>query len=366
MTRNPSTDLYLNPELKFRREIPSGSTGWRSPSNIALVKYWGKKPVQLPQNPSISFTLINSYTETVAEYMPADKKGPEVTFYFDGERNEPFEKKTKTWFEGLKNTFPFLGQLKFIIRSKNTFPHSAGIASSASGMCALALILCDIERKYFNTFPGDDEFFRKASYVARLGSGSACRSVYGGITIWGETDVLPGTSDLYAFPVRQDIHQDFLTYRDTILLVDKGQKKVSSRAGHGLMNGHPFAQQKFEQARKNLKNLLVAMGHGDLTTFIRITESEALTLHAMMMTSDPYYILMKPNTLHVIERIFDFRETGNIPVSFTLDAGPNVHLLYPAAYRDKVISFVENDLKQFLTDAAYIEDEVGEGPEKIR
>lgn len=365
MTGNPSTDLYKNPELQFCGEIPSGTIGWRSPSNIALIKYWGKKHVQLPQNPSLSFTLKNSYTETVAEYKPADESGMTVTFYFHGERNEPFEKKTKNFFESMKRTFPFLGQLQFVIRSRNTFPHSAGIASSASGMSALALILCDLERKYFDTLKDEEEFFRKASYIARLGSGSASRSVYGGMTIWGETVAVPGTSDLYAVPVRQDIHPDFLSYRDTILLVDKGQKKVSSRTGHGLMNGHPFAKQRFEQARQNLKILLKAMREGNPETFIRITELEALTLQAMMMTSDPYYILMRPGTLNIIERIFDFRETEKIPVSFTLDAGPNVHLLYPVAYKNKVMPFIENELTPFLTDAGYIDDEVGDGPEKV-
>ncbi|NOX85887.1 MAG: diphosphomevalonate decarboxylase [Chlorobi bacterium] len=366
MTRNPSTDLYRNPELQFRGEIPSGRIGWRSPSNIALVKYWGKKPVQLPQNPSVSFTLKNSNTETVLEYMPADERGMDVVFYFDGERNEQFEKKTKNFFDSLKDTFPFIGRLKFVIHSKNNFPHSAGIASSASGMSALALILCDLERNYFNTLTDDDEFFRKASYIARLGSGSACRSVYGGISLWGDTEGLPGTSDLYAFPVQQDIHPDFLTYRDTILLIDAGQKKVSSRVGHSLMDKHPFAKQKYKLARKNLKVLLDAMSRGDFQTFIRITELEALSMHAMMMTSNPYYLLMKPNTLNIIERVFNFRQKQNTPVSFTLDAGPNVHLLYPAAYRNVVMNFIENELMPYLTAGGYIDDEVGNGPERIK
>ena len=366
MTHNPSTDLYRNPGLQFSGEIPSGTIGWRSPSNIALVKYWGKKPVQLPQNPSVSFTLKNSYTETVLEYMPADEGRTEVVFYFQGERNEHFEMKTRNFLESLKPSFPFIAQLKFVFRSKNTFPHSAGIASSASGMSALALILCDLEQKYFNTLPTEEAFFRKASYIARLGSGSASRSVYGGVVVWGATELLSGTSDLYAVPVRDGIHSGFLTYRDTILLVDKGQKKVSSRAGHGLMNDHPFAAQRFVQARQNLETLLGAMKQGDTETFVRVTEQEALTLHAMMMTSNPYYLLMKPATLSIIGQIFAFREKENIPVSFTLDAGPNVHLLYPAGYSGKIMSFVENQLTEFLSEEGFIDDEVGSGPERIK
>ena len=365
MTNNPSIDFYNNPELKFSGDIPTGRTGWRSPSNIALVKYWGKKPVQIPQNPSVSFTLSRSYTETLVEYSPAGHEGMEVTFYFDGKPNDEFGRKTKTFFENLKNIFPFLDQLKFTILSKNTFPHSAGIASSASGMSALALALCDMEQKYFNTLSREEDFFQKASYIARLGSGSASRSVYGGLTIWGQTEALPGTSDLYACPVTSGIHPDFLSYQDSILLVDTGQKKVSSRVGHGLMDKNPFAKQRFGQARENIKSLLNAMTSGDIETFINITESEALTLHAMMMTSNPYYLLLKPNTLNIIERIFDFRNFKNITVSFTLDAGPNVHLLYPDGYKSRVMPFIENELAPFLSHNGYIDDEVGNGPEKL-
>ncbi len=357
---------YHNADLKFSGTgIPSGKIIWRSPSNIALVKYWGKKPVQIPQNPSVSFTLRKSYSETEVSYSPATSGKPEMEFYFDGQRNRQFEAKTAKFFDSLSRIFPFVNQLKFVIRSKNTFPHSAGIASSASGMSVLALVLCDMERQFFGTLQKEDAFHRKASTIARLGSGSACRSVYGGLVIWGETDGVPGTSDYYGFPVNEGIHEIFAGYQDAILLVDAGEKKVSSRVGHGLMNSNPFAAARFSEARNNLAKLLQAMRAGDTETFIRITESEALTLHAMMMTSQPYFLLIKPNTLQIIERIFAFREKTGLPVSFTLDAGPNVHLLYPEAIRNEVKRFIDNDLLPFLSPKGYIEDEIGKGPEKI-
>jgi len=103
-------------------------------------------------------------------------------------------KKISEFFISITSIFPFLLQLNFKIYSKNTFPHSAGIASSASGMSAIALCLCDIENQYFNSFATKEEFYKKASFVARLGSGSACRSIYGGIVTWGEADL---GSDLY-------------------------------------------------------------------------------------------------------------------------------------------------------------------------
>ncbi len=357
---------YLNADLKFSgTDIPSGKMIWRSPSNIALVKYWGKKPVQIPQNPSVSFTLSKSFSETEVSYTPATSGKSEMEFYFDGQRNPQFEEKTSKFFESLSGIFPFVNQLKFEIHSKNTFPHSAGIASSASGMSVLAMVLCDMERQFFGTLQKEETFRRKASYIARLGSGSACRSVYGGLVIWGKTDGEPGTSDFYGFSVNEGIHEIFADYQDTILLVDAGEKKVSSRVGHGLMNSNPFATKRFIQARDNMAKLLQAMRTGDTETFIRITESEALTLHAMMMTSQPYFLLMKPGTLQIIERIFAFREKTGFPVSFTLDAGPNVHLLYPATIKRDVKQFIDNDLRVFLSPLGYIDDMVGNGPEKI-
>ncbi len=357
---------YHNTALKFADgDIPSGKMAWRSPSNIALVKYWGKKPVQIPQNPSISFTLSKSYSETEVSYSPAVSGSLEMEFYFDGQRNPVFEEKTANFFQSLSDVFPFVNQLKFIIRSQNTFPHSAGIASSASGMSVLAMILCDMERQLFSTLKNDVDFRRKASFIARLGSGSASRSVYGGLVIWGETENEHGTSDFYGFPVNEEIHEIFTRYQDTILLVDAGEKKVSSRVGHGLMNSNPYAGERFKQAHENLPELLQAMRDGDTATFIRITESEALTLHAMMMTSQPYFLLMKPNTLQIIERIFTFREKTGLPVSFTLDAGPNVHMLYPAAIKAEVKQFIEDELVSFLSPLGFIDDEVGKGPEKI-
>ena len=356
---------YRNKKLIFSDTAPSGKTGWQSPSNIALVKYWGKVPVQIPRNPSLSFTLSKSHTKTWLEYAPKAGEEMKVDFYLNNEPNPEFGLKTKAFFESVSDIFPFVRQLDFKIHSENTFPHSAGIASSASGMSALALALCDLERTHFDSLTEDADFYRKASYVARLGSGSACRSVYGGLVDWGKSKALANSSDLYGIPVGDQVDKVFLTYQDTVLLVNAEQKKVSSRAGHSLMNSNPFAAERFKQAHRHIGELLKVMKAGDLETFIRITESEALTLHAMMMTSQPYYLLMKANTLQIIERIFAFRDETKIPVSFTLDAGPNVHLLYPFTEKEKVMQWIKSDLQVFLSPLGFIADEVGKGPVKL-
>ena len=356
--------IYKNPNLRFKNDIPSGEICWQSPSNIALIKYWGKKEHQIPQNPSLSFSLKNAHTTTTLKYAPVQGKTTSVDFYLNGNPNPAFAEKTANYFQRLTAIFPFLSQLDFTIHSENTFPHSAGIASSASGMSALALALCDLERQYFGT-TSDKDFYQKASYLARLGSGSACRSVYGGWNIWGETSAQKNTSDLYAVPVADEVHPDFEQYQDTIILVETEAKKVSSRAGHALMNHHPFAAERFQQAHTNLNLLLEALKTGDLENFIRISESEALTLHAMMMTSDPYFILMKPETLRILDSIQDFRKTTGIPLSFTLDAGPNVHLLYPLSVKEKVMQFLQEEIAGWVGKNHWIEDELGSGPEKV-
>ena len=364
ITLEKHMNSLANEQLTFTSDIPTGSVAWQSPSNIALVKYWGKKDIQIPCNPSVSFTLSTSNTETRLEFEPNQDNKISIEFYLDNLRNEKFEVKIVSFLESLLPVFPFIKQLKFKAYSKNTFPHSAGIASSASGMSALALCLCEIERKYFNTID-NEPFYQKASHIARLGSGSACRSLYGGVVSWGVVPGFENTSNEYGTCLNNEVHPDFLTFKDSILIVDAAQKKVSSRVGHGLMNTNPFSERRFEQANTNIVKLMAAMKENDVETFIAITESEALTLHAMMMTSMPYFLLMKPNTITLIEKIWDYRQQTGHPICFTLDAGPNIHLLYPQRIENEVNKFIQDELTKNLHDSCYLQDCVGSGPKLV-
>ena len=336
-----------------------GRVGWQSPSNIALVKYWGKKGKQHPQNPSISFTLSECRSETFVSFEKADKFG--FQFFFEGKENPAFGAKIEKFLLENQAFFPFINQLNLKVESRNTFPHSSGIASSASSMSAFVMCLMYIE----NQIVTKQFDFQKASYFSRLASGSACRSVYPKMALWGATDCYKGSSDEYAVPLENVIHPVFKTYRDSILIVSGETKSVSSRAGHGLMEGNPYASARYAQANENIKNLLVALKSGDLDTFIYITESEALQLHALMMCSNPSFILMKPNTLRIIEAVRNFRNETQIPLCFTLDAGPNVHLLYPESEAEKVEKFIKSDLVTYCNQGRWIADRVGEGPKKL-
>ena len=343
-----------------------GTVSYSSPSNIALVKYWGKRENQIPANPSISFTLAACVTKTSVQYKKKAKKSEEFSFdlFFEGEAKEEFKPKINTFLKRIEVYLPFLKEYHFVINTSNSFPHSSGIASSASGMSALALCFMEMEKTFLKNL-SEEHFNRKVSFLSRLGSGSACRSIEGPLVQWGETASIEGSSNLFGIKYPYKVHEVFNNFHDTILLVDKGEKQVSSTVGHELMHGHPFAAQRFDQAHTNLEKLKSVLADGNLDTFINIVESEALTLHAMMMTSNPYFILMKPNTLSIINAIWKFRQESNTHVCFTLDAGANVHVLYPENEKDIVFPFIKEKLVPFCQNGQYICDRIGLGAKKL-
>ena len=210
---------------------------WEAPSNIALVKYWGKISSQIPKNPSLSFTLSKCVTKTETLFKPQKSKTFDFDFYFDGKPMTDFEIKLGTFFKLVSSYIPWINEYKLVIKSQNSFPHSSGIASSASAMAALSLNLMDMERKLFPKM--DNSFFyQKASFLARLGSGSAARSIKGPVTIWGKNNSVSFSSDLYAVNFDDELSPIFKTYQNAILLVDKNSKSVTSSQGHNLMNKH--------------------------------------------------------------------------------------------------------------------------------
>ncbi len=358
--------LYHKPELILsgQRKV-LGEVTWQSPSNIALVKYWGKHGNQLPMNPSLSFTLNNSYTETTVKYRNSEN-GFKFSFFLEGKHKAGFEKKLNIFFDKIKEIFPFLKQLELGIFSKNTFPHSSGIASSASGMSALSLCLCSIEKKLFDLKYNEDEFLRKASYISRIGSGSASRSVYGKLASWGKSKLLQSSSDYFSSDLSTILHPSFLNYQDSIILISKGEKEVSSSAGHSLMNNHPFASARFAQANSNFIKIVEVLNNGNLDEFQAIVENEALSLHALMMSSSPGYFLIEPDTLKAIKSIVLFRKRTKLPICFTLDAGPNIHLLYPESYKTQVREFIEKELLNLDSRIEVIYDSIGKGPIMIK
>jgi diphosphomevalonate decarboxylase len=343
----------------------SGTVSWSSPSNIALVKYWGKKGRQFPANPSVSMTLNKSVTEMQMAFHEKEDNSPvSLEFYFEGKKNPLFEEKIRKFLNGLPESYSWLSRLHLNIKSRNSFPHSAGIASSASSMSALALCLLSIRSMIFGDDENKEEFARQASGLARQASGSASRSVYGGYAVWGYSSHIEGSDDRYAIPFPFETDPVFHDMRDAILLVNSSTKSVSSRAGHGLMDVHPFAEARYSMAERNTVELVQAMRSGDMDAFIRITEQEALTLHSLMMSSADPFFLLQPNSLEIIEKIWQLRATENIPVCFTIDAGPNIHLLYPGSHDKYLKEWIKAELLSYTENKKWIEDGIGNGPQE--
>ena len=341
-----------NPDFKISNQMVSESC----PSNIALIKYWGKYENQIPANPSISYTLNHCKTNTTMEFFAEEPFS--VQTFLAGNEEKKFAEKIEKYFKNIEPYLPWILKGKYIIKTENTFPHSSGIASSASGFGAIAKCLMNLDTIFNsnNQQPTTDN--KKASFLARLGSGSACRSLYEGLVVWGKTEEVEGSSDLFAVPYpNEEIHPIFKNFNDWVLLIHEGEKSVSSTVGHGLMNTNPYAERRFQEAHESFKSLKAILKSGDMTGFIKLVEHEALTLHAMMMMSEPAFILMKTGTLAVINKIWEFRKETSLPLFFTLDAGANVHLLFPTdEHSNKINAFIESDLLPFTLKGGVVKD----------
>ncbi len=369
--------------------VQNQSVSASCPSNIALIKYWGKYANQIPANPSISYTLNHCKTNTSIDFTANEPFS--VQTFLAGKKEPKFAEKIEKYFRTIEPYLPWILQGNYTIKTENTFPHSSGIASSASGFGAIAKCLMALDEKFrsknqelrIERQEADSEcpttnnqpptITQKASFLARLGSGSACRSLYSGLVVWGETVEVEGSSDLFAVKYPdEEVHEIFRNFNDWVLLIHEGEKSVSSTVGHGLMNTNPYAERRFQEARENFAPLKSILKIGDLDAFIKLVEHEALTLHAMMMMSDPAFILMKSGTMEVINKIWKFRAVTGLPLFFTLDAGANVHLLFPSAggkleagshppitiHPQPIEDFIEKELLQHTQNGGVVKDKM--------
>ncbi|MEZ5072053.1 MAG: hypothetical protein R2751_14130 [Bacteroidales bacterium] len=230
------------------------------------------------------------------------------------------------------------------------------IIHGSPGLC-----LADIARELAQTWRGTIPC-NSPSFLAAL-DGSACRS--GIARAWWSGaghPALPGSNPWYGIPL-PSWHPAFDDIRDSILVVEAGPKQVSSSLGHALMNRNPYASVRFRQAAENLGTLLAILRTGDWEGFISLVEEEALSLHAMMMTARPGYLLMKEGTVAILHRIRQYRDDSAVRMAFTLDAGANVHLLYPGEEAAAVRRFIADELLPWLDGGRVIHDKMGERDE---
>ncbi len=289
--------------------------------NIALIKYWGNKDknLRIPVNGSISFNLASLFTNT--------------SVFFDSglTADSLFINQNEVIGAGLERVVLFLNEVRQLanmnlyarVESKNNFPVGTGIASSASAFAALSLAA--------SKAIGLNLSEKELSRLARRGSGSACRSIPGGFVEWvpGERD-----EDSFAESIAPAEHWDLV---DIIAVVSADHKKVGSTAGHELADTSPLQNARVQDAERRLSIIRSAILNRDFLAMADTIELDSNIMHAVMMTSNPPLLYWESTSISIMKSVKSWRESG-IPVCYTLDAGPNVHVITTSAYADKIIS----------------------------
>lgn len=292
----------------------------RAPANIAFIKYWGKTDAELrlPCNTSVSVNLSNAYSVTTVEFS---KKFTSDEIYYGDQKMD--EKEKVRVVEHL-NRVRQLDKSRLFAKvvTQNSFPKSTGIASSASGFAALTLAACASLKLKLSE--------KELSILARLGSGSAARSIPDGFVEWKAGD----NQSSYAYTLYSEKYWEL---RDIILVVETGKKKTSSTKGHENAKSSIFYKTRLVNLPVRITKLKNALKNRNMKNLGGLLEEEAVELHMIMMTQKPPLFYWTDKTTDIINNVYKWREEG-IAVYFTLDAGPNVHLICEAKEEKKVLA----------------------------
>lgn len=285
----------------------------RAHTNIALIKYWGKRDSKLflPMNSSLSITLDHFYTETKVEFSDQFEKDSLV---LDGNQVSDHEIVKITAF--LNHVRNLAGTKNFAkVTSVNHVPTAAGFASSASGYAALAAAASKALQL--------DLTGTELSALARQGSGSASRSIFGGFVEWQKGERTDGT-DSFAIQIIDEKAWDVSVLS---VVVEAGPKSVSSRDGmQRTVDTSPFYEGWLATLEEDLKQIKEAIKVRDFTKLGEIAEANALKMHATMLGAKPPFLYWQSATLDVMQKVMELRQQG-LEAYFTIDAGPNVKVL---------------------------------------
>jgi diphosphomevalonate decarboxylase len=289
--------------------------------NIAFIKYWGDRdPVlRIPANSSISMNLADLFTITSVSFDPHLKADQLIL------------NKRAVSGSALGRMSTFLDRIRSMaaiawyahVESQNNFPIGAGIASSASAFASLALAA--------SSAAGLTLSERELSSLARTGSGSASRSLPGGFVEWQAGD---DHLSSFAFSIAPPEHWHLV---DCIAIVSQGRKSTGSTEGHALANTSPLQQSRLEDAPRRLNICRKAILERDFEALAHICELDSNMMHSVMLTSTPPLHYLQPATLDIMQAVQAWRKAGT-PVFFTIDAGPNVHVLCPASHAERVFA----------------------------
>jgi len=286
-----------------------------APVNIAITKYWGKLTNNMAENDSIALVLDGLFTHTTVEFSTEYDSD---TFTLEGEDVSPKEfNRLVVHLDRIRTLAN--SQLKAKVMSRNNFPTATGLSSSASGFAALTLAA--------SVALGVELTEEEMSNLARLGSGSACRSIPSGIVEWDYKSGIART--IYPPNYWQEL-------RDVVVVVNKGRKEVPTSEGHLMSESNPFFKTRLKGMGIKNERLRDILKRKSFTEFGEFAEAEALELHAMMLTSGLIYL--QEGTIKIAHLVkYKWRPQG-LPVYFTLNTGQDVHLLVLNQHVNKLLA----------------------------
>jgi len=320
--------------------------------NIALVKYWGQRDsdLYLPYNSSISITLNSKLWTRTSIYTSKELKKDEA--YLNGKKLSGAKlKRALRQVNYLRKNNVISKKAKVKIASVNNFPTGAGIASSASGFSALALALNKSFKLNLNK--------KELSVLARIGSGSAARSIYGGFVLWNKGKLKSG-ADSYAVQVKKENFWSEL--RDLVIIVETKEKKVNSAEGmQRCVETSPSFMHRIGEAESRVEKIKRALFKKDFENLAIETMHDSDRMHSLISEARPKFSYLNAASKNVINTVRAFNSNG-IKAAYTFDAGPNAHVL--------TLKKNVNDLKQILFKIKgvkeIIEAKVGGGPKIIK
>jgi diphosphomevalonate decarboxylase len=287
--------------------------------NIAFIKYWGNRDqdLRIPSNGSISMNLGGLFTRTRVEFDPQLKTDHLI---LGGNEMEGPTQQRVSDFLSIVRTLSKTNKYA-LVSSENNFPMGTGIASSASAFSALALAASKAAGLQLDKI--------ELSRLARRGSGSASRSIPGGFVEWqaGNSD-----DDSFATSIAPQDHWDI---SDCVAIVSQEHKATGSVAGHALAASSPLQTARIAEIPQHLQTCRDAILERDFGAFAEICEHDTNMMHAVMMTSQPSLIYWQPSTLAIMHAVRAWRAQG-LPVCYTIDAGPNVHVICERDYQEKI------------------------------
>jgi diphosphomevalonate decarboxylase len=310
-------------------------------SNIALVKYWGKgdPKLRLPVNSSAAITLSDLTTTTTVEFQDALKRD-NVTLLGDGFEGGEYERVT-AHLDIVRKMAGITTKAKVV--SQNSFPKAAGMASSASGFAALSVAAAQAAGLELDT--------KALSILARQGSGSASRSIPGGVSVWHR-----GVSSDTSFAENISYPKEWNLRVLLVMAEDTSSKKVGSTEGMALASTSPYFTTAVQEAEGNIEKLQTAMNAGDWTAFGKVVEDECYRLHTICMTTTPNILYWRGVTVEVFQKLYSLRQKG-LEAFFTVDAGPHVHVIC----KGSDVAQIKKELSRLPGIKTIVESGVGDG-----